>query len=103
MLAQEFALQEIIFRTLATQRFSEKPNDQHRAINAVTAPGELRAGRIEGHHHPNAKPKERPHDRDLAEQKNAIQSLRALGDHGYRLGIKTAVGTAAMSIRRLPE
>ena len=91
MLAEEFALEKISFRTFPAERFTEEADDQHRAINAVATPGKLRALRVKGHHDPDAKPEESRHDCDLAKQKKAIQTLRALGDHGYRLGIKTAV------------
>ncbi len=103
MLAQQFALEKISLRAFPAERFPEQADDEHRAINAVAPPGELGPFRVKGHHHPDPKPEKPGHDRDLAKQKKAIQSLRALGQHGYRLGITTAVGTAESSLVRSPE
>ena len=103
MLAEEFALEKISFRAFPAERFTEEADDEHRAVNAVATPGKLRALRVKRHHYPDAKPEERRHDPDLAEQKKTIQSLRALGDHGYRLGFTTAKYPAKSSLSRSPE
>src|SRR5262245_55437245 len=103
MLTEEFALEKIPFRAFPAERFTQEADDEHRAIDAVATPGKLRSLGVKGDHHPDAKPEKNRHDSDLAEQKKTIQSLRALGDHGYRLGIKTVVRMAAIPVRRLPE
>ena len=85
MLAEQFALKKISFRTFAAEGFTQKPDNEGCAVDAVAMPGQVRARRIKSDHEPDANPEETSHDRDLAKQKNAIQSLGPLGDHGYRL------------------
>ena len=82
MLAQQFVLEEIILRAVAAQRLDRHSQHQQPAVNAIAAPGEFRAaGRIKGDHDPDAEPEEDGDDEDLAEQENAIETLRALRDH----------------------
>ena len=87
MLAEQFVLQKIILRSVAAERFERHPENEKPAINTVAAPGQLRAGGVKRHHHPDAEPEQHGDDRDLAQQEDAIKALRALGDHvktGYR-------------------
>src|ERR1700736_4539504 len=74
-------MQEIILGAVACERFEQKSDDEHAAINAVSAPGEIGARRIEGHHDPDAEPEKRSDDQDLTEQEKAIKTFLALGDH----------------------
>src|SRR6266480_248981 len=68
MLTKQFVLQEIIFRAVASERFEKHAEHEHAAVNAVTAPGQVRAGRIKGDQDPDSEPEERRNNGDLAEQ-----------------------------------
>src|SRR5437667_395647 len=82
-MAEEYILQKVIFGAAPGDRFQPDTENDQPAVNAVTPPGELgaRAGRIERHHHPNAKPEKQGDDHDLAEQEEAVETFRALRDH----------------------
>lgn len=85
MLAQQFVLEEIVLRAIAAQRLDCHSQNQQPAVNAIPVPRQLRSRRIEGDHDPDAEPEEDRHKYDLAEEKNAIQTLRALRNHDYFL------------------
>ena len=83
MLAEQFVLEEIIFRSVTAERFQRHPEDEQAAIDGVTSPGPVgAAGHIKRDHYPNAEKEEDRDENDLAQQKNAIKTLRALRDHG---------------------
>src|SRR5688572_25935014 len=82
MLAEQFVLEKIILRAVTAERFERHPQDEQAAVNAVAAPGPFRSAiGIKRHHYPDAQPEEEGDNDDLAEQENAIESLRALRDH----------------------
>jgi hypothetical protein len=83
MLPEQFVLQKIIVRAAAGERFQKHPQNEQAAVNAVTSPGQLGAGRIKSHHDPDAEPEKRGHDHDLAEEEKAVETFRALRNHGY--------------------
>src|ERR1043166_6497045 len=58
VLPEQFVLEQIIFRTAARERLEPDAEDDQPAVNAVAAQGEIeiRAGRIEGDHDPDANP-----------------------------------------------
>src|SRR5207248_2620047 len=82
-LAEQFILEEIIFRSVAAQGFERHPENKQPAINAVAPPGQLGPRRVKRNHDPDPEPEKDRDDQDLAEQENAIETLRALGDHDY--------------------
>ena len=82
MLAQKAVLQEIIARAFAAERFNRQAEDEQAAINAVAPPGERRAGRVKGYHDPDADPKQECDENNLTEQEKAMQTFRAMRDHG---------------------
>ena len=84
MLAQQFVLEEIIFRPVPAERLQRHSQDEQSAINAVASPGPFRpAGRIKRDHYPDAKAEEDRDDHDLAEQENPVETLRSLRHHDY--------------------
>ena len=83
MLPEQFVLQKIIFRAATGERFQKDPENKQAAVNAVATPRQLGAGRIEGHHDPDAEPEKGGHDHDLTEQEKAVETFRALRNHGY--------------------
>ncbi|MEY2525607.1 MAG: hypothetical protein QOE73_378 [Verrucomicrobiota bacterium] len=87
MLPQQFILQEIILRAVARERFQEHSHDEQAAVNAIPAPCQFGAGRIKCDHGPDTNPEKRRHDQDLAEQEKAVETFRALRNHGYVAGV----------------
>ena len=84
MLTEQFVLQEIVFRTVAAERFERHAQDEQSAIDAVASPGPFRAaGGIKRDHDPDAKIEKNRHERDLAEQENSVETLRSLRNHDY--------------------
>ena len=83
MLPEQFVLQKVITRAAAGERFQEHPKNEQATVNAVTSPGKLGTGRIKSHHDPDAEPEKRGHDHDLAEEEKAVETFRALRNHGY--------------------
>ena len=83
MLAEQFVRHEIIPGAGAGQRLDRHSQDQQPAVNAIPAPGQFRTLGIKGDHDPDAKPEKDCDEHDLAEQENAIKTLRALRDHCY--------------------
>src|ERR1051326_7449247 len=82
VLPEQFVLKEIIFRSVAAERFERHAEHEQRAIDGVTPHGPMRAtGRINRHEQPEAEKKEGRDEHDLAEQENTIKTLRALRDH----------------------
>ena len=61
----------------------------------IAPPGELAAVGVKGDHDPDAEPEEQGDDDDLAEQEKAVETLRALRDHGYasRQGVRVRDGS----------
>ena len=83
MLPEQFVLQKIIFRSITAQGFQSHAEHEQPAINGVAPPGPLGAARrIKRHHYPDAEPEKQRDHHDLAEQEDAIKTLRALRDHG---------------------
>ena len=91
MLPQQFVLQKIISRTAASERFQTHAENEQAAVDAVTSPGQLRARRVKRHHHPNTEPEQKSDDDDLAEQEKAVETFRALRNHGYGAGVRWRV------------
>ena len=83
MLPEQFVLQKIITRAAAGERFQEHPKNEQATVNAVTSPGKLGTGRIKSHHDPDAEPEKCGHHHDLAEEEKAVETFRALRNHGY--------------------
>ena len=81
VLAKQLGLEKEIFRAFAAERFRQNADHQHGVIAGVATGRELGAGDVKGHHHPHPKPEERSDNSELAEEKNPIQSLRALSEH----------------------
>src|SRR5437899_872309 len=79
--AQQFVLQKIIFRT--GQRFQNHSDNKHAAVSAVALPGQGWTRRIKRDHEPDADPEKGGHHYNLAEQEDAVETLRPLRDHGY--------------------
>jgi hypothetical protein len=77
---KQFVLEKVILRT--GERFQQHAEDEHPAINTVSAPRKFCARRIKGHHNPDAEPEKTGDHDDLAEQEKARETFRALGDHG---------------------
>jgi len=83
VLPEQFVLEKIIFRAVTGKRLQKHPEHQHAAVDAVTAPGQFRAGRVKRDHHPDTEPEKKSDNNDLAEQEKAVETFRALRNHGY--------------------
>ena len=72
MLAEQLVLQEIVFRTVAAERFDRHAENEQPAIDGVAPPGQLRPRRIKRHQDPDPEPEENRDDQNLAQQEDAI-------------------------------
>lgn len=100
MLPKQLIVQEIVFRAAARKRFQEHSENEQAAVDAVTSPGQFRARRVKRHHYPDTEPEQKSDDDDLAEQEKAVETFRALRNHGYGDGVGLRVRDGGVASTR---
>jgi hypothetical protein len=80
--SEQFVADQVILGP--AERFQSHTQNEHAAINAVTAPRQVcHSGSIKCDHDPDAKPKEQRHDENLAKHEDAVETFGPLRNHGY--------------------